>query len=90
MSSGSSSAPAYSASSRVFGAAPRGWRAPRRSDRGVPVRDAQAAIMAVGKIGIDLDPLPALGRDLVGDALQLVGDQPVEQRDVLQPAAVVV
>lgn len=38
-------------------------------------QDAKAAIMVVGQIGIDLDPLPALGRDFIGDDLQLLRDE---------------
>ena len=45
--------------------------------------------MAVGEVGRDLDPLPALGADGLGLPLQLLGDEPVEQGRVLQPAAVV-
>ena len=44
--------------------------------------------MPVGKLDRGVDPLPALTGDLVGDSAQLLVDQPVEQRDVLQPAAV--
>ena len=54
------------------------------------VEFAQAVGMAVGKVDGDLDPLPALGGDRLGLGLQLLGDQPVEQRDILQPAAIVV
>ena len=45
--------------------------------------------MAVGEVGRDLDPLPAFGADRLRFPLQLFGNQPVEQRGVLQPAAVV-
>ena len=45
--------------------------------------------MAIWEVGRDLDPLPALGADRFGLALELLHDQPVEQSGVLQPAAVV-
>src|SRR5690606_1630222 len=32
----------------------------------------KAVVVAIGQIGIDTDPLPAFGRDLVGNRLQLV------------------
>ena len=50
---------------------------------------AQPIGVAVGEVGGDLDPLPSLGADALRLPLQLCGDQPVEQRRVLQPAAVV-
>ena len=56
---------------------------------GVAGKLAQAVGVAVGKAERDLDPFPAFGGDLVGCRLQLLGDQPVEQRDILQPAAIV-
>ena len=46
--------------------------------------------MAVGEAHGHIDPFPALGGDVVGTDLQLLGDEPVEQHGVLQPAAVVV
>ena len=42
-----------------------------------------------GKSTFDLDPLPALGGDLLRLGLQLLGDQAVEQGDILEPAAIV-
>ena len=50
---------------------------------------AQPVGVAVGEVGGDLDPLPAFGTDGLCFPLQLRGDEPVEQRRVLQPAAVV-
>ena len=46
-------------------------------------------MMAVGQVGRDLDPLPALGGDCFRLAPERLGHQPLEQRRVLQPAAVV-
>ena len=45
--------------------------------------------MAVGEIERDLDPFPALGAQRFGFGGELLGDQPVEQRRILQPAAIV-
>ena len=42
-----------------------------------------------GKSTVDLDPLPAFGGDRLRLGLQLLGDQAVEQADILQPAAIV-
>ena len=49
---------------------------------------AQAVGVAVGQLDRRVDPLPALTGDLVGNGAQLLVDQAVEERDVLQPAAV--
>ena len=46
--------------------------------------------VAVGKIRRDLDPFPPLGANRFGVAFELLGDEPIEQAGVLQPAAVVV
>ena len=46
-------------------------------------------MVAVGEIGRDLDPLPALGGNGVRLALKLLDHELVEQCRVLQPAAVV-
>ena len=45
--------------------------------------------MAIGEIEPDLDPLPALGPDLLRFLVELLGDEHVDQADILQPAAVV-
>ena len=45
--------------------------------------------VAEREIDIHLDPLPAFGGDLLRLGLQLLGDQAVEQADILQPAAIV-
>ena len=45
--------------------------------------------VAIGKVGRDLDPFPALGADRLGVAFELLGDEPIEEARVLQPAAVV-
>ena len=45
--------------------------------------------MAVGEVGRDLDPLPTFGADRLGSIAELFRDQPVEQPDILQPAAIV-
>jgi hypothetical protein len=50
---------------------------------------AQPVRVAVGEVGSDLDPLPSLVANGLRFPLQLRGDEPVEQRRVLQPAAVV-
>jgi hypothetical protein len=41
------------------------------------------------EIDVHLDPLPALGGDLLRFSLQLFRDQAVEQADILQPATIV-
>ena len=46
--------------------------------------------MAIGEIHRHRDPLPAFGRNSLGLHLQLLGDETIEQRHVLQPAAIVV
>ena len=46
--------------------------------------------MIVGEADGGLDPLPALGRNRFGFGFQLLGDETLEQRHVLQPATVVV
>jgi hypothetical protein len=46
---------------------------------GVPVREFEG----------HLDPFPAFGGDRLGLGLQLLGDQAVEETDILQPAAIV-
>ncbi len=51
---------------------------------------AQAAGVAVGEIDGDRDPLPALRGDRLGLRRQLLGDETIEQGDILQPAAIVV
>ena len=45
--------------------------------------------MAVGEVGRDRDPLPALGAQRLGLGLKLLDHQPIEQRRVLQPTAIV-
>ena len=37
----------------------------------------------------DLDPFPSLGADCFRLAFQLLGDQAIDERDILQPAAVI-
>ena len=51
------------------------------------VERPQPLIEAIGQIGIDGDPLPALGGDFLGEGLELLRDQAVEKRGVLKPAA---
>ena len=51
---------------------------------------AQAVGVAIGEIHRHRDPLPAFRRDSLGLRLQLLGDETIEQRHVLQPAAIVV
>lgn len=46
--------------------------------------------MAIGEIHVYLDPFPAFASDLLRFGLQFVGNQAIEQRNVLQPAAIVV
>ena len=46
--------------------------------------------MAVREIDRRRDPLPAFGRDRLGLGLQLFGSETIEQRHILQPAAIVV
>ena len=45
--------------------------------------------MAIRRINIDADPLPAFGGYVIGNRLQLLRDQAVEERHVFEPAAVV-
>jgi hypothetical protein len=49
----------------------------------------QTVAIAIGQVGRDLDPLPAFGRECLGLSLKLIGDQPVEEGRVLEPAAVI-
>jgi hypothetical protein len=46
-------------------------------------------VCSVRELGCDLDPLPAFGGDPLRLGLELRGGQAVEQRDLLEPAAVV-
>ncbi|TDX21409.1 ABC transporter family protein [Rhodovulum visakhapatnamense] len=46
--------------------------------------------VAIGEVGRDLDPLPAFAGDGLRFGLQLVGDELLQQRDILDPAPVVV
>ena len=57
---------------------------------GVSLQFTQAVGVAEWEIDRHGDPLPALGRDRLGLHLQLFGNETVEQRHVLQPAAIVV
>src|SRR5712671_2937343 len=45
--------------------------------------------MAVGEIGRDRDPLPAFATQALRGSLELLGDETVEQRRILKPAAIV-
>ena len=49
----------------------------------------KTVVVAVGEADSDLDPLPALGRNGLGFGLQLLGDETLQQRHVLQPTAIV-
>ncbi len=49
----------------------------------------QAELVAIRKVGRDLDPAPAFRADRIGLALEPFGHQPLDQRHVLQPAAIV-
>jgi hypothetical protein len=60
-----------------------------RESGGDALQPAQPAIVAVGEIDRDLDPLPALGGDDLGLGLQLLGDHTIEQSDIFEPAAIV-
>ena len=51
---------------------------------------AQAVGGAIGEAHRHLDPFPAFAGDRFGGGFQLVGDQAIEQRRILQPAAVVI
>ena len=50
---------------------------------------AQTIGVAVGKVGGDLQPFPALAPDGLGFTVELLGDEPVEQHGILQPATIV-
>ena len=56
---------------------------------GVAGQPTQAGGVAIGKVGRDRDPLPALGAQALGLGLELLDHEPIEQRRVLQPAAIV-
>src|SRR5882757_7299558 len=45
--------------------------------------------MPINRVPCDRDPLPTFWRDTLGVSLELLGDEPVEQRHVLKPAAVI-
>jgi hypothetical protein len=51
---------------------------------------AQPVSVAVGEVDCQRDPLPTFGRDRLGLGLQLLGGETIEQRHILQPAAIVV
>ena len=55
----------------------------------LPVHPAQARCVPVGEVERRLDPLPALRADRLGLRRELLGDEPVEQRHVVEPAALV-
>ena len=57
---------------------------------GLPGQAAQPVGVAIRKVERDRDPLPALRAQGLGLGLQLLVRQPVEQRRVLEPAALVV
>ena len=50
---------------------------------------AQTGGVAIGEVGGDRDPIPTLGPQRLGLGLELLDDQPIEQRRILQPAAIV-
>ncbi len=50
---------------------------------------AQAGGVAVREIGCDRDPLPTLGAQRLSLGLKLLDHEPIEQRRILRPAAVV-
>ena len=51
---------------------------------------AKTVGMAIREVNRDDDPLPAFGTEAFGFSFQLLCDQAVEQRRVLQPAAVII
>ncbi len=60
-----------------------------RERHDVAAKLAQPEMVAVGEVGRDLDPLPALGRHRLRLALELLDRELVEQTGILQPASVV-
>ncbi len=54
------------------------------------IESPQACGVAIREIGSDRDPLPALGAKCLGLGLELLDDEAVEERRVLEPAAIVV
>jgi hypothetical protein len=60
-----------------------------RQERGVTTKLPQAVGMAVGEARCDLDPFPAFGANGRGFLLQLFGNEAVDERDILQPAAII-
>ena len=57
---------------------------------GLAKRRRRPAVVAIREIGRECDPFPAFGAQCLRPGLKLFGDQPIEQRRILQPAAVVV
>ena len=57
--------------------------------RGFTGETPQTVAVAIGQVGRHLDPFPALGGQSFGFRLKLIGDQPVEEGRVLEPAAVI-
>jgi len=49
----------------------------------------QAVGMAIGELGRNLDPFPAFGADCFHLVFELVGDEAIDERDILEPAAVI-
>ena len=54
-----------------------------------PRQPPQASGVAIGKVDRDLGPLPALGADFLGCALELLAGETIEQGRILQPTPVV-
>ena len=57
--------------------------------RRIASQTPQTVAIAIGQVGRHLDPLPAFGRECLGLSLKLLGNQPVEEGRVLEPAAVI-
>ena len=56
---------------------------------GIAGQTPQTVAVAIGQVSRHLDPLPALGDQRLGFCLKLLGDQPVEEGRVLEPATVI-
>ena len=66
-----------------------GGRFPRRSAAQDRSQTPLTVAIAIGQVGRHLDPLPAFGRECLGLSLKLLGNQPVEEGRLLEPAAVI-
>ena len=57
--------------------------------RGITGQTRQTAAVAIGQVGRDLDPLPAIASERLGLRLKLLGYQPVEHGRALEPTDII-